>query len=147
MPRTRAGIDLGYLPAGEHAALWSEIVDRFGWNPWRRSLLDGLDEAASLLGEAGCARVWLNGSFVTAKEVPEDFDAVWDTDGVDQDSLDPIFFQLDDGRAAQKRRFGGELFPNWLNRSSGSRFSEFFQQDRYGYAKGIVVFDPREVNA
>lgn len=75
-----------------------------------------------------------------------DFDAVWDTVGVDDELLDPIFMQLDDGRAAQKRRFGGELFPNWLNRSSASLFSEFFQQDRYGHAKGIVVFDPREVN-
>lgn len=61
---------------------------------------------------AGCPRVWLNGSFVTAKDEPADFDACWDTDGVDLDALDPIFFDFADGRANQKASFGGELFPN-----------------------------------
>ncbi len=137
--------ETGYLPVGEHAAVWSEVVERFGWNPIRRSLLDGLFDALSLLGEAGCRRVWLNGSFVTAKDEPGDFDAVWDHDAVDETVLDPIFFELADGRRAQKGRFGGELFPNWVNLSSDSLFSDFFQHDRYGRRKGIVVLDPREV--
>ena len=102
-------------------------------------------DAACLLASTGCRCVWLNGSFVTAKDEPGDFDAVWEHDGVDESLLDPIFFDLGDGRRAQKERFGGELFPNWLNMSSQSLFSEFFQQDRTGRRKGIVVFDPREV--
>ncbi len=138
--------ETGYLPPGEHLASWVEIIERFGWTPWRRSLLDGLSEAASFLAVAGCRRIWLNGSFVTAKETPGDFDVVWDDTGIDESVLDPIFFDLSGGRKAQKARFGGELFPNWVNLSSDSVFSEFFQQDRTGRRKGIVVFNPAEVN-
>lgn len=57
----------GRLPEGEHEVAW-EVVDRFAWNPRRRQMSDGLAEAIRLLAAAGCQRVWLNGSFVTAKE-------------------------------------------------------------------------------
>jgi hypothetical protein len=40
----------------------------------RRTLLAGLREALGALREAGCRTVYLDGSFVTAKEAPEDFD-------------------------------------------------------------------------
>ena len=145
MPLPLFDHETGYLPPGEHRAVWAEVVERFGWNPIRRSLLDGLFDALCMLGAAGCRMVWLNGSFVTAKDEPGDFDAVWDYTDVDEATLDPTFFELADGRRAQKARFGGELFPNWVNRSSESLFSEFFQHDRYGRQKGIVVPGPREV--
>jgi hypothetical protein len=138
--------ETGYLPSGEHVALWVENRRPLRWTSWRRGLLDGLSEAASLLAMAGCRRIWLNGSFVTAKDTPGDFDAVWDDSGVDESGLDPVFFDLGRGRKAQKMRFGGELFPNWLNLSSDSLFSEFFQHDRTGRRKDIVVFNPADVN-
>jgi hypothetical protein len=121
----------------------AEIVERFGWTPWRRRLLDGLAESLDLLAEAGCRRVWLNGSFVTAKEEPGDFDAVWDPEHVDDDALDPIFGPLGllDGRRLQKERFGGEWFPNMTERASGVAFANFFQRDRSSLPKGIVVLD------
>jgi len=131
--------DGGRLPPGEHIAVWDEIVDRFGWTERRRRLLDGLAEALELLGAAGCRRVWVNGSFVTAKDEPDDFDACWDTDGVDLDALDPILLDLSDGRRAQKDRFGGELFPNVTESQSGLSFSDFFQNERDTTRKGIVV--------
>lgn len=62
---------------------WDEAVDALGWGQRRRRLLDGLAEVIALLGAAGCRRIWVNGSFVTAKDEPGDFDACWDTDGVD----------------------------------------------------------------
>jgi hypothetical protein len=133
----------GRLPPGEHPADWEEVVDRFGWNRRRRELLDGLAEALDLLGEAGCSRVWINGSFVTTKEEPGDFDAVWDPTGVDLDLLDEVFFDFADGRRAQKERFGGELLPNVVESASGLVFAEFFQGERDTGRKGIVVIDPR----
>lgn len=129
----------GRLPEGEHAVSWEELVDRFGWTPRRRQLLDGLAEAAELLATVGCTRIWLNGSFVTAKDEPADFDACWDPDGVDLDALDPIFFDLTAGRANQKARFGGELFPNVVESDSGLVFADFFKNERDGGHKGIVV--------
>ncbi|MEP7204315.1 MAG: hypothetical protein ABI894_17010 [Ilumatobacteraceae bacterium] len=131
--------DSGRLPQGEHVASWEEVVERFGWTERRRRLLDGLAEALELLAEAGCSRVWLNGSFVTAKDEPGDFDACWDTDHVDLEALDSVLLDLSNHRAAQKERFGGELFPNVIETLSGLSFSEFFQNERDTSRKGIVV--------
>jgi hypothetical protein len=58
---------------------------------------------------------------------------------VDLDALDPVFFDLATGRAGQKQRFGGELFPNVVETGSGLSFSDFFQNERDGGRKGIVV--------
>ena len=105
--------------------------------------MDGLAESLDLLAGAGCRRVWLNGSFVTAKEDPGDFDAVWDPDDVDDDLLDAVFGPLGmaAGRRLQKERFGGEWFPNVAERDSGLFFATFFQRDRNAIDKGIVVLD------
>lgn len=135
----------GRLPEGAYEATWEEITARFGWNQRRRRLIDGLGEALLLLAGAGCSRVWLNGSFVTAKEEPADFDAVWDPNGVDLDRLDAVFFDFSDGRRAQKLRFGGELLPNVVESASGLVFVEFFQNERDTSRKGIVVIDPRRI--
>ena len=94
----------GRLRVGEHLAEWDEVVERFGWNERRRRLIDGLADALVLLVEAGCRRVWLNGSFVTTKDEPGDFDACWDQTGVDLGVLDPVLLDLSAGRAAQKAR-------------------------------------------
>jgi hypothetical protein len=131
--------DTGRLPVGEHEATWLDVLERFGWNPRRRQLLDGLADAIEVLASAGCRRLWLNGSFVTAKEEPADFDACWDPDGVDLDALDPVLLDLSKGRAAQKARFGGELFPNVAEAGSGLVFADFFQVERDTGRKGIVV--------
>jgi len=70
---------------------------------------------------------------------PGDFDACWDTDGVDLDALDPVLLDLSAGRSAQKSRYGGELFPNVVETLSGLVFDEFFQNERDTGRKGIVV--------
>ena len=129
----------GRLPEGVHEASWDEIVQRFGWNQRRRRLLDGLAEAIELLARAGCRRLWLNGSFVTVKDEPGDFDACWDSESVELDAIDPVLLDLSPGRAKQKRRFGGELFPNIIESGSGLLFTEFFQNDLDAGRKGIVV--------
>jgi hypothetical protein len=129
----------GRLPPGEHAASWDDVLERFGWTERRRRPLDGLAEAIELLAASGCRRIWMNGSFVTAKDEPGDFDARWDPDGVDLDTLDPVLLDLSNKRAAQKARFGGELFPNVVETQSGLTFAEFFQNERDTGRKGIVV--------
>lgn len=131
----------GRLPPGEHIAAWDEVVQRFGWTERRRRQLDGLAEALELLAIAGCRRIWLNGSFVTDKDEPGDFDVCWDTANVDLDVLDPVLLDLSNQRSAQKARFGGELFPNVAEVESGLSFAEFFQNERDSGRKGIVVLN------
>jgi hypothetical protein len=123
----------GNLPPGVHSATWDEVTARFGGTAWRDRLLAGFRLALVELKRAGCRTAYLDGSFITTKAAPGDFDACWDEVGVRPD-LDPIFFDFDNKRAAQKARFGGELFP-------ATGFKEFFQQDRDGNPKGIVAID------
>ena len=66
----------GLLPKGVHRANWQETVNRFGSNRHRRELLRGLKEALDLPRDAGCRRVYLDGSFVTDREFPNDIDAL-----------------------------------------------------------------------
>src|SRR5579862_5702658 len=121
----------GNLPPGIHSAEWTEVEARFGTTPRRRALLTGLRAALDALALANCRTVYIDGSFVTSKSTPGDFDACWDVTGVDPSRLDPILLTFDNGRAAQKARFGGELFPAQLPEGlSGRTFLEFFQTDR-----------------
>lgn len=125
-------------------AEWPEVWTVFGTTPHRRRLLLGFRRALTALKLAGCRRVYLDGSFVTSKEVPGDFDACWDHTGVDLARLDPILLTFHNGRAAQKVKFGGELFPaeSIADASSASLFIEFFQiHKETGAAKGIVAID------
>ena len=128
------------LPPGVHQASLGEVATAFATNPWRRSLFDGLVDASGRLQRAGCPTVYLDGSFVSGKPKPGDFDACWDPMGVDQTKLDPVFLQFANGRAAQKMAFKGEFFPSsMLCADVGRTFVEFFQHDRFtGKQKGIV---------
>ncbi len=100
---------------------------RFGWNPHRRKLLRGLRRALRSLQAAGCLTVYLDGSFVTARELPADYDACWDVKGVDPARLDRVFLDFSYGRAAQKAKYRGEFFPTQLPEgASGKVFLEFF---------------------
>jgi hypothetical protein len=130
----------GNLPAGEHVATWQEILERFGHTPWRRRLLEGMLEALRLLKIAGCRRAYIDGSFATAKEVPGDFDGCWDAEGVNFDRVDDRLLTFDRGRATQKAAFMGELFiADARADPQGTLFRDFFQTDREGRRKGIIV--------
>lgn len=130
----------GNLPPGVHWAEWPEINQRFGQNRHRVKLLEGLRIAIEELRAAGCKTVFLDGSFVTEKAQPNDFDACWDLADVDPDKLDPVFLDFDNSRAGQKARFSGEFFPAQFSESvSGKTFLDFFQTDKQtGNRKGIV---------
>lgn len=118
-------------------------MERYATNERREQLLDGLRVAIESLRTAGCARVYLDGSFVTDKELPGDFDACWESRGVDPSLLDPVLLDFSDLRAAQKAKYGGELFPaEAAAEPSGMRFVDYFQRDRVtGEAKGVVAID------
>lgn len=129
----------GSLPPGVHAATWEEFEARFGTNHRRRRLLAGLRRALENLASAGCRRVFVDGSFVTDCEYPNDYDACWDADGVDPKMLDPVFLDIQAPRAAQKAKYGGDLLPAAGPWGNGFSFLDFFQRDRAGERKGIIL--------
>ena len=133
----------GLLPQGVHWASWDELVHRFGNNSRRQRLIVGLKAALENLKSSGCQTVYINGSFVTEKELPNDYDGCWEEAGVDPSLLDPVLLTFDPGRAAQKSKYLGELFPaSIIADTDGLSFLEFFQTDKdTGRTKGIVAID------
>lgn len=129
------------LPSGVHAATLEEVEGVFAANAWRRELFDGLVLASGMLRVAGCPTVYLDGSYVTGKPRPGDFDACWDPSGVDPTKLNSVFLEFANGRAAQKAAFKGEFFPSSMMCADvGQAFVDFFQQDRFtGKQKGIIA--------
>jgi hypothetical protein len=59
-----------------------ELKQRFGFTDHRLVLIEGLEKGLLSLKRADCKRVFIDGSFVTAKVRPNDFDACWDEEGV-----------------------------------------------------------------
>jgi hypothetical protein len=134
--------EFGLLPPGIHWAAMGEVRSRYALNLHRRRLMDGFERAVTALNAAGCQQVYLNGSFVTAKEFPADYDACWDAIGVRIEDLDPVLLDFSRRRSAQKAKFLGELFPAQTQAEAGSpyrTFLEFFQHDKEsGNKKGII---------
>ena len=135
----------GLLPPGIHEAGWHEIVSRFGRNSQRHKLLAGLRRVLKELQRAGCQAAYLDGSFVTSKEQPGDYDLCWSVVGVDPSKLDPVLLDFSAGRAAMKAKYLGDIFPEGvLEADSHRRFLDFFQVDKLtGDRKGIVRIDLR----
>ena len=134
-------IQTGYLPVGVHDAAWAEVAPRFAGNGHRDRLVTGLLEALRNLKAAGCVAVLLDGSFVSEKPLPSDYDGAWDPTGVDPYQLDPVLLDFSNGRAAMKAKYGGELFPATEEAAPGILYREFFQRDRNGVPKGVVQID------
>lgn len=128
------------LPPGIHPGSLEDVETAFATNSWRRQLFDGLVDAAGQLRSAGCGQVYLDGSYVTGKPRPNDYDACWEPAGVDGQKLNPVFLNFNNGRAQQKATFKGEFFPSsMICADVGRAFVDFFQFDRFtGKEKGIV---------
>ena len=137
----------GNLPPGIHLATWQEFTERFGITSYRQKLLKGLQAALESLKKGSCESVYIGGSFVTAKAEPGDFDGCWEPNGVNPYLIDPVLLNFNNGRAAQKAKYGGELFlANRKELGSGNTFLEFFQIDKEtGRQKGIIKLDLRRL--
>ena len=129
----------GTLPPGIHVATLPEVKATFATTPYRRSLYGGLLIALGDLRACKCARAWLDGSYVTDKQVPGDYDLCWDLTGVDWGSIDPVLLDVDFPRATQTLRYRGDVLPNTVESDSGLPYVEFFQQNKNtGGLKGII---------
>ena len=137
----------GELPPGYRKAGWGEFVQRFGHARHRLKLIAGMTGAINSLRQAGCPAAYIDGSFVTVKLHPRDYDVRWDEAGVDVDLLDPVPPDFNYERGAQKLKYVGEFFPaHYPARPDGMPYRDFFQVDRTGVPKGTAEIDPGELN-
>ncbi|WP_072055336.1 DUF6932 family protein [Aliivibrio fischeri] len=136
--------DQGNLPEGIHPASMQELIDRFGYNPKRAWLLDGLSMLIKNLELAGCNLIYIDGSFVTEKEIPGDYDMAWSVQGVEPHKLDPcLLLALPEHRNEIELKYRGDVFPAEIPEgASGKTFLNFFQEDKNtGEKKGIVAIN------
>jgi hypothetical protein len=136
----------GLLPKGIHPAEWADIESVFGTNARRRHLLEGLEAGLKALHKAGCTLAYLDGSFVTAKPDPGDFDVCYESSTMDFGLLDPVLKDFSNRRAAQKQKYGGEFFESEAEAiPDGTLYLDFFQMPKDGKAKGIIAIDLNEL--
>ena len=127
------------LPPGIHNATIAEVALAFATTPHRRWLFEGFRRVVEALQAAGCGVVYLDGSFTTGKPHPDDYDGCWDHTGMDLALLDLVLLEFSNKRAAQKRKFLGEMFPALLANGPGRTFLDFFQIEKFsGQPKGII---------
>ena len=136
--------DTGELIAGEHQATLDEVASVYGLSSDRRKLLmRGLRAAADNLARAGVKKIWIDGSFVTDKMEPNDIDGCWEYhDSVDLTAIDPAFLGRD-ARDKVRQKYGLDFFIAQVTEAeSGKPFPKFFQTNREGEAKGIIIVNP-----
>jgi hypothetical protein len=136
-------VDIGaswrVLPCGLHDATLIEVEARYATNQIRRHLFKGFRKACNALRKAGCKVIYLDGSYVTEKPYPNDYDVCWDPTGVDVSKLDRVFLDFANGRKNQKVKFYGEFFPSSAGADGVHTYLQFLQSDKEtGLEKGIV---------
>ncbi len=136
----------GYLPLGVHFCEWEEVVERFGINQKRLRLIQVLRMAMEELKYSGCQTIYINGSFISSKENPGDFDMCWEESGININYLKtiaPTLYNFGLRRTEQKNKYRGEIFPaNYPANETGILYIDFFQFDtRTNIFKGIIAID------
>lgn len=137
----------GNLPPGVYEVSLQDIESRFTWTDRRKELFEGLKRAIDNLIKANVQKVWLDGSFVTSKDDPNDIDGCWQADkDVDADLLDSVFLDMSPPREAMKKKYGVDFLISGvqISDSPGNTTEEFFQIDRDGNKKGILLFVNKE---
>lgn len=126
------------LPPGIHDATLEEVAQVFGNTVRRRQLFKGLLAGCQALEAAGCTVVIIDGSYITDKPEPGDFDVCWEPAGVQDGKLDPVLLDFADRRRRQKERYGGEFFPSTAKADGTRNFTDYFQTDKDGRKRGII---------
>jgi len=128
----------GDLPEGIHNASLKEFKKKFVFNEKREILFEGLIILIKDLKKANCKIIFVNGSFVTNKDNPNDYDLCWDTNGIDYDKLSEELINYKKNREKMKEKYKGDIFP-CDSKIRNSTFFKFFQTNKFtGNKKGIV---------
>lgn len=130
------------LAKGIHEKSFEEVERLFKTNERRREIFKGFMSWAREMKEAGCETIYLDGSFVTAKPNPGDFDACWEAFGTK--TLPPNSKLLDASNEAndwRKAKFGGDIFPRFGD--YGDRVEKWQFNLRTNEDKGIIKLDLR----
>jgi hypothetical protein len=135
--------DDGWLPEGRWESNWEDIRERLGGaqGSVRRRVFSGLIAWRDAAREAGfVGQIILDGSFVSAKQEPGDFDLVFLYDeATEQLVRDTPELRMLLNQPYCRMRFRGDVWevapslPDWL------RGDDMFDRTRTGVRKGVLV--------
>lgn len=149
----------GLLPIGIHEATWELFCEHFGkGSRKRKELIKKIEVIIKILQEVGCKELYIDGSFVTKRNRPGDFDACWLREGVDLKLLSRIAPILKRAPGTFKgvdckQYYGGDVFPLSRlvpdpNNPKGRdiTYLDFFQMDKQSeQRKGIILLKLNEI--
>lgn len=130
----------GYLPEGLHMATMAEVTFRFGsTNRQRRRLVMRLRRWIELATAIKALRLFVDGSFVTSKSIPNDVDAVIWLPSEFRQQLDNDVDQAVELEEMLLTRQPQEIFAA-EDESDWNEWLEFFSRTREedGRRKGVV---------
>ena len=135
----------GELPPGVHGADWQELLIVFGGSSARRAWLSGrlraLLELAAAKGKL--RRVFIWGSFVTAKSVPKDLDILLIMDEGFEVGEMPVPAQVVFDSRQAKQMFEADVF--WARAAIGQEILDLwldtYQISRSFQKRGIVELE------
>ncbi len=97
----------GNLPPGIHDATIEEVQQRYSYNKKRVTLFTALLEVVEILRGCACPEIHLDGSFITAKEQPGDYDLCYESTGI---TPTQEFYEFLKNRETRKERYMGDIF-------------------------------------
>jgi hypothetical protein len=139
----------GLLKPGVYKLNIAEVQKFFGsLNSKRVELFNGLFKALKNMKNSGIKNVYIDGSFITTKEQPNDIDGCWDYENnIDLNILDSVFLDFKNSRKNMKLKYGVDFFiANTIELGSGMPFVKFFQSTREGEQKGIILIELNNEN-
>jgi len=134
--------DDGFLPPGIHVASLEEFRQRFNMftgSDQRLRVFERFERLFLDAQQSGIVqRVFVGGSFVTAKPDPNDFDCILVLDPeILGRTLRPFQYNLVSRRMA-RRMFGGDVLPALDGSAALGGYLKFFQSTRDGEPVGVV---------
>ncbi len=144
-------LDTGYLPEGIHEATLVEVVGKLQFSDKRKKLMSGLMTLIECCISCNVNILYLDGSFVSNKLNPVDYDACYDADCVDKKDVLHRALEsfLHSDSETQKRYFKGEVYyaHSFSGRGNRQTVLDYFQVCKQDYLmkKGIlkIVLDKK----
>lgn len=135
--------EAGNLPPGVYHVLLEDIEKRFTWTEKRKKLFQGLVNAALNLASAGVLLLYIDGSFITNKEEPNDIDGCWVWHPrVDSNLLDDVFKDRKHPREKMKAKYGVDFLVHGYDLGNdGQPIEGWFQIDEDENEKGILLLN------
>lgn len=135
----------GNLPPGVYIVRLEHIKEKLTWSTKRQQLFNGLEKAVKNLNDAGVWQIYIDGSFTTNEDNPNDIDGCWVPNRkVDTNIIDAVF--IDDRThpsTKMKAKYGVDFKIAGVDygKAGSQPIVEYFQTNNNCDAKGILLIE------